>query len=180
MSPETPPKIDDVFFLVQIFCTFAMTGIIWFVQIVHYPLIRKVGKGRFARYVKMHLILTAFVVGPLMLLEAAAVIFGLLYATPWITDGAARFGAVLLLIIWISTFAIHLPQQRTRARIRSGRVSPHAFRQLDPLLRMELPVHRARVQHAASVYEIIRNPQLRIGGGAGFLTLKGAGSIVAC
>ncbi len=112
MQPESLPKIDDVFFLVQIFCTFAMTGIIWFVQIVHYPLMRKVGKGRFVRYAQMHLVLTAFVVAPLMLLEAASVVFGLLHATPWITDGAARLGAILLLIIWISTFAIHLPQQR--------------------------------------------------------------------
>ncbi|MBE0645696.1 MAG: hypothetical protein IH600_16575 [Bacteroidetes bacterium] len=112
MPEETLLKVDDVFFLVQVFCTFAMTGIIWFVQIVHYPLMRKVGKGRFVRYAKMHLVLTAFVVAPLMLLEAAAVVFGLLHATPWITNEAARLGAILLLIIWISTFAIHLPQHR--------------------------------------------------------------------
>ncbi|MFA6232803.1 MAG: hypothetical protein WC824_01275 [Bacteroidota bacterium] len=112
MPADALLKLDDVFFLVQVFCTFAMTGIIWFVQIVHYPLMRKVGKGRFVRYAQMHFILTAFVVGPLMLLEAAAVIFGLLHATPWITDEAARLGAVLLLVIWVATFALHLPQQR--------------------------------------------------------------------
>lgn len=105
-------KVDDAFFLVQIFCTFAMTGIIWFVQIVHYPLMRQVGKGRFVRYTKTHFVLTAFVVGPLMLLELAAVLYGLLYPTPWITDDAARLGAGLLAVIWISTFALHLPQQR--------------------------------------------------------------------
>ena len=112
MPAETFLKLDDVFFLVQIFCTFALTGIIWFVQIVHYPLMRKVGKGRFARYAQMHLVLTAFVVAPLMLLEAAAVLFGLLHPTPWITNDAARLGAVLLLIIWIATFALHLPSYR--------------------------------------------------------------------
>ena len=116
MTEATLLKVDDVFFLVQIFCTFAMTGIIWFVQIVHYPLMRKVGKGRFVRYMQTHFVLAAFVVGPLMLLEAAAVVYGLLTPTPWITHDAALLGAVLLLVIWISTFAIHLPQYRRLER----------------------------------------------------------------
>ncbi len=112
MPADALLKLDDVFFLVQVFCTFAMTGIIWFVQIVHYPLMRKVGKGRFSRYAQMHLVLTAFVVGPLMILEAAAVVFSVLYSTPWITDESAMLGAILLLVIWIATFALHLPQHR--------------------------------------------------------------------
>ncbi|MFZ1730776.1 MAG: hypothetical protein WBQ23_02715 [Bacteroidota bacterium] len=116
MPEDAMLKLDDVFFLVQIFCTFAMTGIIWFVQIVHYPLMRKVGKGRFSRYAQMHFVLTAFVVGPLMFLEAAAVVFGLLHSTPWITTDAARLGAVLLLIIWVATFALHIPQHRKLER----------------------------------------------------------------
>lgn len=116
MTSETLLKVDDVFFLVQIFCTFAMTGIIWFVQIVHYPLMRKVGKGRFVRYTQTHFVLTAFVVGPLMLLEAVAVVYGLLQPTPWITNDAAQLGAILLLVIWISTFALHLPQHRRLER----------------------------------------------------------------
>jgi hypothetical protein len=109
-------KIDDVFFLVQIFCTFAMTGIIWFVQIVHYPLMRQVGKGRFVRYTRTHFVLTVFIVGPLMLLEAVSVVYGLLYPTQWITNDVALLGAGLLLVIWIATFAIHLPQQRRLER----------------------------------------------------------------
>jgi hypothetical protein len=32
--------------LLQAFATFAMTGLIWFVQVVHYPLFRAVGVPR--------------------------------------------------------------------------------------------------------------------------------------
>lgn len=126
MPAEALPKIDDVFFLVQIFCTFAMTGIVWFVQIVHYPLMRQVGKGRFVRYTRTHYVLTVFVVGPLMLLETVSVVFGLLHSTPWIRDDTAWLGAALLAVIWIVTIAIQLPQQRRLEKVFEAR----AYRRL--------------------------------------------------
>ncbi|MBR9977472.1 MAG: hypothetical protein KFH87_05240 [Bacteroidetes bacterium] len=116
METVTQDKIDVVFFLLQVFCTFALTGIIWFMQIVHYPLMRKVGKGRFVVYARAHLMLATFIIAPLMLLEATAVFYGLISQTHWIADEASRLGAVLLLIIWIITFALHLPQQRKLER----------------------------------------------------------------
>ena len=118
-------KIDDVFFVLQIFCTFAMTGIIWFVQIVHYPLMRKVGKGRFTRYGQMHSVLTVFIVAPLMFIEVVAVSYGLLYSTVWISDESAQLGGALLLIIWISTFALQIPQHRLLEREFNARTYRH-------------------------------------------------------
>ena len=117
---EADWKIDDVFFILQVFCTFSLTGIIWFLQIVHYPLMRKVGKNRFLRYEQTHTILTGFIVVPLMLVEAVAVIFGLLYSTRWITDESSELGAVLLLIIWLSTFLLQMPQHRKLSRSFDG------------------------------------------------------------
>ncbi|PLX30993.1 MAG: hypothetical protein C0600_06895 [Ignavibacteria bacterium] len=113
---EADWKVDDVFFILQVFCTFTLTGIIWFIQIVHYPLMRKVGKNRFLRYEQTHTILTGFIVAPLMLVEAAAVIFGVLYSTRWITDDSSELGGVLLLIIWMSTFFLQMPQHRKLSR----------------------------------------------------------------
>jgi len=86
------------------------------VQIVHYPLMRKVGRNRFIQYMQLHTVLTGFVVAPLMLIEAAAVLFGLLYSTAWISDESSQLGAVLLLLIWISTFAFQVPQHRRLSR----------------------------------------------------------------
>jgi hypothetical protein len=51
-----------------------MLGLIWFVQIVHYPLFSSVGEREFAGYEIQHSRLTAFVVGPPMLIEALSAI----------------------------------------------------------------------------------------------------------
>jgi len=55
--------------------TWAMTGLIWFVQVVHYPLLSAVGASGFAAYHAAHSRLTTLVVGPLMLVEAAGAIW---------------------------------------------------------------------------------------------------------
>ena len=50
--------------------TLVMVGVIWFVQIVHYPLMARVSRGEFAAYASEHQRRTTFVVAPAMLIEA--------------------------------------------------------------------------------------------------------------
>ena len=57
-------------FLSQIASTLYMTGLIWFVQIVHYPLLGAVGGSEFSAYEQRHMSLTTWVVAPTMLVEA--------------------------------------------------------------------------------------------------------------
>lgn len=61
--------------LTNLFCTFSMTGIIWFVQVVHYPLFASVGGQEFIHYEALHKRLTTLVVAPLMLLELGTSVF---------------------------------------------------------------------------------------------------------
>ena len=42
--------------LVHVVATLVMTGLIWFVQIVHYPLMAKVGRADFAEYERLHIL----------------------------------------------------------------------------------------------------------------------------
>jgi hypothetical protein len=86
-----------------------MTGIIWFVQIVHYPLLLEVAGERFCLYVQRHQVLITWVVGPPMLLEVACA-GGLLWTTPTLLlepAYATSFG--LLLVIWLSTGLLQVP-----------------------------------------------------------------------
>ena len=89
------------------FCTFAMTGLIWFVQIVHYPLFASVGRERFIDYEKRHAQRTTWVVAPLML--------GELFTLAWLWQHGQRQavgqwpGVALLALIWISTGLIQVP-----------------------------------------------------------------------
>src|SRR4051812_47184292 len=51
--------------------TWTMVGIIWFVQIVHYPLFARVGAAQFPAYEGAHSSLTTAVVAAPMLIEAS-------------------------------------------------------------------------------------------------------------
>jgi hypothetical protein len=118
--------IDAVMFLVQVFATFLMTGIIWFVQLVHYPLLRRIPRSRFVAYERTHVLLTAFVVGPLIVLETAAVSYSLWRTPPWMQQEVAVLGAVLLAIILLSTIFFQGPQHR---KLQQG-FNPGVYRRL--------------------------------------------------
>ncbi len=91
--------------------TFFMTGVIWFVQIVHYPLMAMVGTEQFAVYSRSHQRRTSMVVLPVMLIELGtgiwlALTIGGSGVSAWLAWG----GLILLLVIWMMTFCVHVPQ----------------------------------------------------------------------
>ena len=62
-------RMLELILLLQAASTLAMVGLIWFVQIVHYPLFAQVGREGFSGYEQAHQNRTTFVVAPLMLVE---------------------------------------------------------------------------------------------------------------
>jgi len=96
----------DWIFLLHVFFSFYMTGVIWFVQIVHYPLMAKVGSDHFKSYEQSHTMLTTWVVGPQMIIELASGIF-LLWQNG--NDSWYWVNIALLAVIWGSTFFIQMP-----------------------------------------------------------------------
>ena len=90
--------------------TLTLVGLIWFVQVVHYPLMARVGIDSFPTYEKEHQRLTTRVVGPSMLVELLTA-----GALLWIRPAAIHFwmvlaGSLLLALIWGMTFLVQLPQ----------------------------------------------------------------------
>lgn len=96
--------------LVHVAATLFMTGVSWFVQLVHYPLYRLVGIAQFARYEAAHTFWTAFVVVPPMLAEMATA-FWLVWCKPLasISEKALRLNLALLGVIWLSTAFVQSP-----------------------------------------------------------------------
>lgn len=99
-----------------------MTGLCWFVHVVHYPLMLRVGEAQFSDYEREHLRRTGPVVAPGMLLEAAAAVLVLGWALLGPDVGraaraAACLGAALLAVVWISTFGRMVP---LHARLVAG------------------------------------------------------------
>jgi hypothetical protein len=90
--------------------TLFMTGLIWFVQIVHYPLFNAVGTEKFIAYEVRHSNLTTFVVIVPMFVELITSVV-LLWQRP---DGIALWqlwlGLGLVGVIWFSTALLQVPQ----------------------------------------------------------------------
>ena len=90
--------------------TLFMTGIIWFVQVVHYPLFDAVGREIFANYEVRHSNLTTLVVIIPMFVELITSL-ALLWQRP---EGIAFWqlwlGLGLVGVIWGSTALLQVPQ----------------------------------------------------------------------
>ena len=101
----------ELLLALQILSTCALFGLIWFVQIVHYPLHALVGQQEFPHYEAEHADRTGYVAGPLMLLElstAAAMLYPRL-RPPSVPAAQAWLGVALVALLWLSTFAIQVP-----------------------------------------------------------------------
>jgi len=111
-------------FLLQVAATLFMVGLIWFVQIVHYPLFEQVNAENFAKYEDGHRRLTIMVVMPVMLVEAGTAVL-LVWLRP---EGVSTFqvwlGLGLVLLIWLSTAYLQVPQHS----ILSRGFDPEAYR----------------------------------------------------
>lgn len=103
----------EVALLLQVVVGAAMAGVIWIVQLVHYPLMAAVARERFVEFEREHCRRIAFVVMPLMLAEAAlAVWFVLAQASSATFRVLAWTGAGLVLVLWASTFFVQVPCHR--------------------------------------------------------------------
>ena len=91
-----------------------MTGLIWFVQIVHYPLMSAVGSEESVGYARRHQMRTTLVVAPVMLAESVSGVLAssiLLAGTDVESaDGLVHASLALLAVIWLSTFAVQVPR----------------------------------------------------------------------
>ena len=96
--------------LAHVGATLSMVGLIWFVQIVHYPLLAQVGRDSFRRYELDHQRLTTWVVAPLMLAELTSATLLLWWKPPGIAAVVGWSGLGLLAAIWIVTYAVQVPQ----------------------------------------------------------------------
>ncbi len=101
--------------LLQAVSTLALTGLIWFVQIVHYPLLGLVGRSEHLAYHAAHVRRTGRVVAPLMLAEAASAT-ALALRPGEVPVGAAWTGLALVAILWASTFLVQVPCHERLAR----------------------------------------------------------------
>ncbi|MEQ8850473.1 MAG: hypothetical protein RIB32_01670 [Phycisphaerales bacterium] len=106
--------MSDWVLLAHAGATWFMAGLIWFVQVVHYPLMGAVGRDGFAAYEARHQARTTIVVAPAMLIE---LITGALVTIERPGDPVVIAAGALLVGNWFSTAAMQVPCHR---RLESG------------------------------------------------------------
>lgn len=89
-----------------------LVGLIWTIQVVHYPLFLKVGSENFVSYIKSHQNRISILVIPLMSIELLSSIF-LYTVNPHIElKGTYLYSLIIVILIWLLTFFVHMPQHK--------------------------------------------------------------------
>ena len=96
--------------LAHLAATLFMVGVVWFVQVVHYPLFARVGPEKFCLYSEAHSRLTTYVVGPPMLVEAATALLLVFRRPEGVPLSAALIGVALVAVVWLSTALLQVPR----------------------------------------------------------------------
>jgi len=104
------PNIFELIFTLQLFASYFLTGLIWLIQLVHYPSFHFIGKNKFSSFTQFHSKQVTKIVMPLMFLELITA-FMLILATELSRPGLILFSLnfILILIIWASTFFLSVP-----------------------------------------------------------------------
>ncbi|MEZ6139941.1 MAG: hypothetical protein R3B84_05145 [Zavarzinella sp.] len=95
--------------LITAAATWMMAGVIWFVQLVHYPLFRMIEPGRFPIFEEQHQQRTTWLVAPLMLAEAVGSISLLFVQQKMLTRSLLMAALLTLFLIWSATFFVQIP-----------------------------------------------------------------------
>lgn len=102
------PSLDLVL-IAQAVASGTMCGIIWFVQVVHYPLFAAVMGPSSPAYALENQRRTSLVVLPPMLVEAVAAGWLVVRTPAGIPPGLAIAGLVMVGLLWLSTLAVQMP-----------------------------------------------------------------------
>ena len=100
--------MDEIILMIHTGATLYMVGLIWFVQLVHYPLFAAVGEDGYARYHQAHMARTGWAVGPAMLMEAFTALWLALLLEGHQQD-MAWIGLGLVMFIWMVTALFSVP-----------------------------------------------------------------------
>ena len=96
-------------FWINIESTWFMIGLIWFVQIVHYPLFGYVGSKEFETFHEHHKTLITPVVGFVMIVELVTTGILIFQIPVGMPNWTVIVGIILIGVIWISTLFLQIP-----------------------------------------------------------------------
>lgn len=96
--------------LANLAATLLMTGSIWIIQLVHYPLFNRVGTEAFQAYAAAHTSAITCVVLPFMAVEALTALALVAQPIPRVPHLTLWIGLGLVGVVWLMTAVVHVPQ----------------------------------------------------------------------
>lgn len=88
----------------QYFCCFFMTGIIWLIQILHYPSFKFIAENRFKEFHSFHSSRITYIVAPVMVVELLTA-----FALCWSNQAVYTWNFILVILLWALTGFISVP-----------------------------------------------------------------------
>ena len=99
----------DIIFKIHLAVTFYMLGVIYLIQVIHYPILALIGEEEFIECHAKHMRQTTFVIALPMFIELLTMGY-LLYLSPLFRDDPYFILACLMtVLIWSVTFFISVP-----------------------------------------------------------------------
>lgn len=99
--------------IIHLVCCSFMTGVIWLIQLLHYPMFSYVEKSEFSDFHKKHSQLITWIVGPMMLAE---LLTGIYASTHYCHETLIQLNIGMLAIIWLSTAFLSVPHHNRLAQ----------------------------------------------------------------
>jgi len=96
-------------FLSNLVLSFIAVGLIWTIQLVHYPSMKYIPKDRFPEYHNFHSIRISILAIPLMFAELVTSTILLYQNLNNAIQTIFLVNLILVLLIWLSTFLIQVP-----------------------------------------------------------------------
>jgi len=96
----------DFLFFLNVISAFLLTGVIWTIQIVHYPSFHYIDKLSFTNFHNFHERRISIVVIPLMLIELITSVALYIYN---LSSIFFSLNLLIVVLIWCSTFFVQVP-----------------------------------------------------------------------
>jgi hypothetical protein len=111
-APRSMSALPELLFLLHWLSAVFMAGVIWFVQLVHYPLFHRAEPDSFPSFAIEHARRTGWVVAAPMLLELGTGLTLLVARPAFLAPSALAAGLGLLAVVWLATLLLQIPCHR--------------------------------------------------------------------
>lgn len=101
--------LPDLLLLTNAASAWALCGLIWVIQWVHYPLFALVGRESFEKYEAAHVRRITVIVAPLMMIELVTSIMLIIIRPSAVPFWCVAVACALLAMIWLSTWLMQIP-----------------------------------------------------------------------